>query len=54
MTPHLIEFTQAHLGPYIKDRIRFRRGEAITKADVVDDKLVHSGENGWIYERLAP
>lgn len=49
--PDVIEFWQGQTDR-LHDRIRFRRGECVEKE--VDNKLVHMGENGWIYERLAP
>lgn len=49
--PSIIEFWQGQTDR-LHDRIRFRRGQGV--ADEVDDQLVHKGENGWVYERLAP
>ncbi|XP_017848716.1 pyridoxine-5'-phosphate oxidase isoform X2 [Drosophila busckii] len=49
--PSLIEFWQGQTDR-LHDRIRFRRGSGVESE--VDGKLVHAGENGWIYERLAP
>lgn len=46
--PHLFEFWQGQTNR-LHDRIIFRH----PKPD--DNKeLVHDGENGWVYERLAP
>ncbi|KAL5283908.1 PNPO family protein [Megaselia abdita] len=47
--PRLIEFWQGQ-SDRLHDRIRFRKN-AEEEADGV---LVHKGEKGWIYERLAP
>ncbi|XP_055375290.1 pyridoxine/pyridoxamine 5'-phosphate oxidase-like [Condylostylus longicornis] len=49
--PNLIEFWQGQTDR-LHDRIRFRRYNGIDKE--VDNKLIHLGENGWVYERLAP
>lgn len=46
--PRMIEFWQGQTNR-LHDRIRFRKSD-----EDVDDKLVHRGENGWVYERLAP
>lgn len=48
IAPRTIEFWQGQTNR-LHDRIRFRKSE-----EAVDDKLVHRGENGWVYERLAP
>jgi len=48
ITPKMIEFWQGQTNR-LHDRIRFRKSD-----EEVDDKLVHRGENGWVYERLAP
>lgn len=48
ITPRMIEFWQGQTNR-LHDRIRFRKSD-----EDVDDKLVHRGENGWVYERLAP
>lgn len=48
VTPRMIEFWQGQTNR-LHDRIRFRKSD-----EDVDDKLVHRGENGWVYERLAP
>ncbi|KAL7729089.1 hypothetical protein ACLKA6_019913 [Drosophila palustris] len=49
--PNLIEFWQGQTDR-LHDRICFRRGPGVESE--VDGKLVHGGENGWVYERLAP
>ncbi|XP_020813861.1 pyridoxine-5'-phosphate oxidase isoform X2 [Drosophila serrata] len=49
--PDLIEFWQGQTDR-LHDRIRFRRGAGVESE--IDGKLVHKGEDGWIYERLAP
>lgn len=48
ISPRAIEFWQGQTNR-LHDRIRFRKSD-----ETVDDKLVHRGENGWVYERLAP
>lgn len=48
ITPRAIEFWQGQTNR-LHDRIRFRKSD-----EAVDDKLIHRGENGWVYERLAP
>lgn len=48
IAPRTIEFWQGQTNR-LHDRIRFRRSE-----EDVDEKLVHRGEDGWVYERLAP
>lgn len=48
ISPRVIEFWQGQTNR-LHDRIRFRK----SKEDV-DEKLVHRGENGWVFERLAP
>ncbi|KAH8382181.1 hypothetical protein KR009_002174, partial [Drosophila setifemur] len=49
--PDLIEFWQGQTDR-LHDRIRFRRGAGVETE--IDAKLVHQGEDGWVYERLAP
>lgn len=49
--PHAIEFWQGQSNR-LHDRIRFICGEDAEKE--VDGVLVHKGENGWVFERLAP
>jgi pyridoxine/pyridoxamine 5'-phosphate oxidase len=49
LLPRTFEFWQGQ-SDRLHDRIRFRRlndGESITEH-------THHGENGWVYERLAP
>lgn len=46
--PRMVEFWQGQTNR-LHDRIRFRRSE-----EECDEKLVHRGEDGWVYERLAP
>lgn len=48
INPRTIEFWQGQTNR-LHDRIRFRKSD-----EDVDDKLIHRGENGWVYERLAP
>lgn len=49
--PRLVEFWQGQTDR-LHDRIRFRRGDGAEQE--VDGKLIHKGEDGWVYERLAP
>lgn len=49
--PRLIEFWQGQTDR-LHDRIRFRCGNDIEKE--VDNNLTYLGQNGWVYERLAP
>lgn len=48
--PIAIEFWQGQTNR-LHDRIQFRRSDENVQAD---GELTHSGDNGWIYERLAP
>ncbi|RZB40682.1 pyridoxine-5'-phosphate oxidase-like [Asbolus verrucosus] len=48
--PHSIEFWQGQTDR-IHDRIKFRKPKNEEKPDGI---LTHQGEDGWIYERLAP
>lgn len=48
--PEVIEFWQGQSNR-LHDRIVFRKPR---KAENIDGKLVHQGENGWVYERLSP
>jgi len=48
--PHTIEFWQGQT-TRLHDRILFRKQQP---GEVLDSKLTHIGEDGWIYERLAP
>ncbi|XP_055605927.1 pyridoxine/pyridoxamine 5'-phosphate oxidase-like [Uranotaenia lowii] len=49
--PQIIEFWQGQTNR-LHDRIRFRKN--ICPNEKVDGELLHQGENGWVYERLAP
>ncbi|XP_075145117.1 sugarlethal [Haematobia irritans] len=49
--PRLIEFWQGQTDR-LHDRIVFRKHEGVEKE--IDNVLIHPGENGWVYERLAP
>lgn len=49
--PRLVEFWQGQTDR-LHDRIRFRRESNVDEE--VDEKFVHRGESGWVYERLAP
>lgn len=48
--PEVIEFWQGQT-TRIHDRIRFRKSKA---DETIDKSLTHEGEEGWVYERLAP
>lgn len=48
ISPRTVEFWQGQTNR-LHDRIRFRKSD-----EEVDDKLIHRGDNGWVYERLAP
>ncbi|OXA55859.1 pyridoxine-5'-phosphate oxidase [Folsomia candida] len=48
--PDVIEFWQGQTNR-IHDRIRFRKR---APGECPDNVLVHEGENGWVFERLAP
>ncbi|XP_063383520.1 pyridoxine/pyridoxamine 5'-phosphate oxidase-like isoform X2 [Cydia fagiglandana] len=48
--PSAVEFWQAQSNR-LSDRIRFRRPE---DGETPDGKLLHEGEDGWVYERLSP
>lgn len=45
---HRFEFWQGQTNR-LHDRIIFRRPKSDDNKD-----LIHDGENGWVYERLAP
>ncbi|KAL1399621.1 hypothetical protein pipiens_008066 [Culex pipiens pipiens] len=49
--PAAVEFWQGQTNR-LHDRIRFRKPAGPEEA--VDGEVLHQGENGWIYERLAP
>ncbi|KAK4473536.1 hypothetical protein MN116_002896 [Schistosoma mekongi] len=49
--PKSIEFWQGQTNR-LHDRIRFHRRDKIPETNESD--FVHDGENGWVYERLAP
>lgn len=49
--PHTIEFWQGQTNR-LHDRIRFKKFNGDTSN--LDTKVTHVGEDGWIYERLAP
>lgn len=48
--PKSIEFWQGQTNR-LHDRIRFRKLEP---TEIIDETLVHAGDDGWVYERLAP
>uniref|UniRef100_A0A2M4APJ2 pyridoxal 5'-phosphate synthase n=1 Tax=Anopheles triannulatus TaxID=58253 RepID=A0A2M4APJ2_9DIPT len=49
--PRAIEFWQGQTNR-LHDRIRFRK--ELKAGESVDGTLLHQGEDGWVYERLAP
>ncbi|XP_019646003.1 PREDICTED: pyridoxine-5'-phosphate oxidase-like isoform X1 [Branchiostoma belcheri] len=50
LVPEVIEFWQGQT-TRIHDRIAFRR---LRDGETPDEKCTHTGENGWVYERLSP
>jgi len=48
--PEKVEFWQGQ-SSRLHDRISFRKPEA---DEVIDENLTKKGEDGWVYERLAP
>ncbi|XP_038044693.1 pyridoxine-5'-phosphate oxidase-like isoform X2 [Patiria miniata] len=48
--PEVVEFWQGQSNR-LHDRIVFRRPK---QDEVIDNKLVYQGEDGWVYERLSP
>ncbi|XP_070566237.1 pyridoxine/pyridoxamine 5'-phosphate oxidase-like isoform X1 [Ptychodera flava] len=50
LKPQLMEFWQGQSNR-IHDRIVFRKPK---DGEVIDDKLTHKAEDGWVYERLSP
>ncbi|XP_072949098.1 pyridoxine/pyridoxamine 5'-phosphate oxidase-like [Epargyreus clarus] len=48
--PRAIEFWQGQ-SDRLHDRIKFRKSAA---GEVPDGKILHEGEDGWVYERLSP
>lgn len=50
LIPHSVEFWQGQTDR-LHDRIKFRKPKEGENADGV---LLHKGEDGWVYERLAP
>ncbi|XP_055338188.1 pyridoxine/pyridoxamine 5'-phosphate oxidase-like [Paramacrobiotus metropolitanus] len=48
--PEVIEFWQGQTNR-LHDRIRFRR---LAHAEKIDPTLTHMGDDGWVFERLAP
>lgn len=48
--PEMVEFWQGQ-STRLHDRIRFRRANGPNEPDGI---LCHQGDNGWVYERLAP
>lgn len=50
LVPDTIEFWQGQTNR-LHDRIRFRKP---AKDETIDECLTKKGEEGWVYERLAP
>ena len=50
LIPDAIEFWQGQT-TRIHDRIKFHKRK---DNEVINDDLTHVGEDGWLYERLAP
>ncbi|KPJ15254.1 Pyridoxine-5'-phosphate oxidase [Papilio machaon] len=48
--PRAVEFWQGQRDR-LHDRIKFRKP---TEGEGVDGKLLHQGEDGWVYQRLSP
>ncbi|XP_002732679.1 pyridoxine-5'-phosphate oxidase-like [Saccoglossus kowalevskii] len=48
--PEVVEFWQGQ-STRAHDRIQFRRPK---NGEVVDEKMTHTGDDGWVYERLSP
>ncbi|XP_045772532.1 pyridoxine/pyridoxamine 5'-phosphate oxidase-like [Maniola jurtina] len=48
--PRSVEFWQGQRDR-LHDRIKFRKPK---EGEVLDGKLLHEGEDGWVYERLSP
>ncbi|XP_013794630.1 pyridoxine-5'-phosphate oxidase-like isoform X1 [Limulus polyphemus] len=50
LIPQVMEFWQGNTHR-VHDRIRFRRQ---LPGETIDEIMTHQGEDGWLYERLAP
>lgn len=50
MIPKSIEFWQGQ-SDRLHDRIRFRKQ---CDDEIIDNVLVHQGNDGWVFERLSP
>lgn len=48
--PRAVEFWQGQRDR-LHDRIKFRKPK---EGETPDGKLLHEGEDGWVYERLSP
>ncbi|VVC92150.1 unnamed protein product [Leptidea sinapis] len=48
--PKAVEFWQGQRDR-LHDRIKFRK---LKEGELPDGKILHEGENGWVYERLSP
>ncbi|XP_063228366.1 pyridoxine/pyridoxamine 5'-phosphate oxidase isoform X2 [Bacillus rossius redtenbacheri] len=51
VVPEAVEFWQGQT-TRLHDRIRFRKPRA--GEEVPDGRLLHQGDDGWVYERLSP
>jgi hypothetical protein len=50
LVPHRVEFWQGQTNR-LHDRIRFRR---VSPGELVEPTVTHVGDDGWVFERLAP
>ncbi|XP_077978642.1 pyridoxine/pyridoxamine 5'-phosphate oxidase-like [Glandiceps talaboti] len=50
LKPKTMEFWQGQTNR-LHDRIVFRQP---TDGEVIDEKLTHTGDDGWVYERMSP
>lgn len=48
--PRAVEFWQGQRDR-LHDRIKFRKPK---EGEIPNGKLLHEGEDGWVYERLSP
>ncbi|CAH2101908.1 unnamed protein product [Euphydryas editha] len=48
--PHSVEFWQGQRDR-LHDRIKFRKPK---EGEVPDEKILHQGEDGWVFERISP
>lgn len=50
LRPRAVEFWQGQRDR-LHDRIKFRKPQ---DGEVPDGKILHEGEDGWVFERLSP